>query len=73
MLGKMLSVNKGCFLVQFHLPPKNCTSNRTSNTVLTEWDLLFCIIVAKQYIQYFKQSISFLNNMSYSTYIGIQY
>ena len=33
----------------------------------------FCIIVAKQYIQYFEQSIPFWNNMSYSTYIGIQY
>jgi hypothetical protein len=28
-LGKTLSVNKGCFLVRFHLPPKNFTSNRT--------------------------------------------
>ena len=35
--------------------------------------ILFCIIVAKQYIQYFKQSIPFWNNLSYSTYIGIQY
>ncbi len=31
------------------------------------------ISATTQYIQYFKQSIPFWNNMSYSTYIGIQY
>ncbi len=75
MLGKMLSVNKGCFLVQFQLPPKNHTSNCTSNLKygIDRTGLLFCINVAKQYIQYFEQSIPFWNNMSYVTYIGIQY
>ncbi len=43
-----------------------------STFMVTLCHLLFCI-VAKQYIQYFEQSIPFWNNMSYSTYIGIQY
>ena len=44
MLGKMLAVNKGCFLERFQLQQKNSTSDRTSNTVLTEQDYCFALM-----------------------------
>ncbi len=41
-----LSIKAVSWLVQFKLPQKNCTSNHTSNTVLTERDYWFALMQA---------------------------
>ncbi len=44
------------------------------NWVLSWWHCVtYCFSLEPNNIQYFKQSIQLWNNMSYSTYIGIQY